>query len=252
MSSRTAPLRRGTAGGGCREVAVRLLNAFELRVDGQPIDLPMSARRLLAFLALRGRALQRVHVAGTLWIDMSEERAFANLRSTLWRVNQRGYRVVDANGSRLSLAGNVRVDLHDAKDQARRLLNGDDGEIPVLDTLAFAGEILPDWYDDWILIERERFRQLVLHGLEALGERLLRLGRYGEAADVALAAVASEPLRESSHRLLIRIHIAETNPSEAVREYRLYRRLLHDQLGLEPSSTLRDLLHDFDAAVTAE
>ncbi len=80
----------------------------------------------------------------------------------------------------------MRVDLHDAKDQARRPLNGDDGEIPVLDNLAFAGEILPDWYDDWLLIERERFRQLVPHGLETLGERLMRLERYGEAADVRL------------------------------------------------------------------
>jgi DNA-binding SARP family transcriptional activator len=252
VSTRATSLRRGTAGEECRDVLVRLLNAFELRVNGEPIDLPLSGRRLLAFLALRGRALQRVHVAGTLWINMSEERAFANLRSTLWRVNHRGYRVVDADGSRLSLAGNVRVDLNDAKDQARRLVNGGGEEIPVFDNLAFAGEILPDWYDDWVLIERERFRQLVLHGLEALGERLLRLGRYGEAADVALAAVASEPLRESAHRLLIRIHIAEKNPSEAVREYRLYRGLLGDQLGLEPSSTLRELVRDFDAAATAE
>lgn len=228
---------------------MRLLNAFELRVNGKPIDLPMSARRLLAFLALRGGPIQRVHVAGTLWIDVDEERAFANLRSTLWRVNHCGHRLVEADGGTLRFSGDVRVDLHDAKDQARRLLNDDDGEIPALDSLAFAGEVLPDWYDEWVLIERERFRQLALHGLEALSERLLRRGRYGEAADVALAAVANEPLRESPHRLLIRIHLAEQNLSEAVREYNLYRRLLNDQLGLEPSSTLRSLLQGFNGAM---
>lgn len=240
-------LRREDPNGRHRDVTVRLLNAFELRVDGEPIELPMSARRLLAFLALSGRPTQRVHVAGTLWIDAVEDRAFANLRSTLWRVNSCGHRVVDADGGMLRLSEDVRVDLRDAESQARRLLS-DDGEIPAVGNLSFAGEVLPDWYDEWVLLERERFRQLALHGMEALGERLLRRRRYGEAADVALAAVASDPLRESAHRLLIRIHIAEQNPSEAVREYKLYRHLLNDQLGLEPSATLHSLMRQLGKA----
>jgi DNA-binding SARP family transcriptional activator len=50
--------------------------------------------------------------------------------------------------------------------------------------------------------------------------------------------VAAEPLRESAHRALIRIHLAEGNPAEAIRQYRLYRRLAFDGLGITPSAEM--------------
>jgi DNA-binding SARP family transcriptional activator len=102
--------------------------------------------------------------------------------------------------------------------------------------------LLPDWYDDWVLMERERHRQLSLHALEALAEKLIAVAQHGRAIGVALAAVANEPLRESAHRILIRAHLAEGNVGEAVRQYRLYRRLLRRQLGLDPSPQMEALV----------
>ena len=107
---------------------------------------------------------------------------------------------------------------------------------------ALTGELLPDWYDDWLLIEREKYRQLRLHALEALATQLTALARYGEAAETALTAIAGEPLRESAHRVLIRVHLAEGNPSEALRHYRLFRELLLTELGLEPSEQIAELV----------
>ncbi len=66
--------------------------------------------------------------------------------------------------------------------------------------------------------------------------------RYGEAAQAGIAAIAAEPLRESAHRALIRVHLAEANPCEALRQYRLFSQMLRDQLGLEPSAQLRELV----------
>jgi DNA-binding SARP family transcriptional activator len=110
-----------------------------------------------------------------------------------------------------------------------------------LSEFTLVGELLPDWYDDWVLLERERYRQLSLHALEALADRLTGLARFGEAADAALAAIAGEPLRESGHRALIRVHLAEGNPSEALREYDRFRQML-DGLGLAPSPRLEELV----------
>ncbi|HEX7245277.1 MAG TPA: BTAD domain-containing putative transcriptional regulator [Solirubrobacterales bacterium] len=218
------------------------MNAFELRCGERPVDLPMSARRLLAFLALRGCPTERVHVAGALWLDVSEERANANLRSALWRLRRPGHRVVESRGTRLALAAHMRVDVHRAEGQARRLIADAEPRPLRLDALELEGELLPGWYEDWVLLERERFRQLALHGLEALGERLVAAGRYAEAADVALCAVAREPLRESAHRLLIRVHLAEGNRSEALRGYRIFSELTERQLGVPPSPELRSLV----------
>jgi hypothetical protein len=67
-----------------------------------------------------------------------------------------------------------------------------------------SADLLPGWYDDWVLSEAEDWRQLRLHALEALADRLTATGRWGEAADAAGAAVRAEPLRESANAALIR------------------------------------------------
>ena len=220
-----------------------LLNAFELRCDGCPVDLPLSAQRLLAFVALHEHPLQRVYVAGTLWLDATDERAGASLRSSLWRLNRPGRPLVEATATHLRLAPDIEVDLRRALRLARRLLDGSADAADIDAGRATLGaELLPDWYDDWLVFERERFRQLSLHALEALAERLGRDGDHARGLEAALAAVRSEPLRESAHRVLIRLHLAEGNRCEALRQYELCRRLLRDKLGVEPSPELDRLL----------
>jgi DNA-binding SARP family transcriptional activator len=126
---------------------------------------------------------------------------------------------------------------------ANRLLDSsDDCSDIVLSHEPLCGELLPDWYEDWVLLERERLQQLRLHALDALTERLISLERYGQAVQVGLKSVQEEPLRESPHRLLVRIHLTEGNLSEAVREFGRYRELLNAELGVEPSERMSSLL----------
>jgi DNA-binding SARP family transcriptional activator len=216
-------------------VEIRLMDGFELVCYGVPVPCPLTAQRLLAFLGLHDRPLQRLFVAGKLWTDSTEERALASLRSAIYRANRPVAALIRVVDSRLSLGADVRVDVREASAHAHALIEGEEEcrAGPLLD-----GELLPDWYDDWLIIERERFRQLRLHGLEALSRRLLEHRRYGEAAEAALSAIAGEPLRESAHRALIRVHLAEGNASEALRHFELFRRMLHDELGLAPSPQL--------------
>jgi DNA-binding SARP family transcriptional activator len=225
------------------EISLSLLEAFELRCDDQLVSLPLSAQRLLAFVALHEHPLVRVYVAGTLWIDASDERAGASLRSSLWRLNRPGHHLVDATTTHLHLAPGIEVDLRRGFALARRLLDGtaDTNDLETAEA-ALVGELLPDWYDDWLVFERERFRQVSLHALEALAERLVRAGQLSRALEAALWAVRSEPLRESAHRALIRVHLAEGNRCEALRQYELCTRLLRARLGVEPSSQLNELL----------
>jgi DNA-binding SARP family transcriptional activator len=225
------------------DVQLSLLEAFELRCDGEPVPLPPNAQRLLAFLALRTRPVLRGHVAGMLWLDAAEGRAIANLRSSLWRLRRPGLHLVDAGTDQLRLAPELRVDFQEGEALARRLLDGTDGvEGDSLDWAPLAAELLPDWYDDWVLIERERYRQLGLHALEALAEHHLAARRCQPALQAALAAVSGEPLRESAHRILIQVHLAEGNSSEAIRQYRFYCSLIRERLGLGPSAQMRALV----------
>jgi len=117
-----------------------------------------------------------------------------------------------------------------------------------LDTARYPGELLPDWYDDWVHLEREQLRELRLHALETLGDRLMSYGRYGEAVEAALPVLRLEPLHDSAHRLLIRIHLAEGNNAEALRQYNGYRRRLLETLRLEPSHQMDELVRDVTVA----
>jgi len=222
-----------------QEPRLALLSGFELRCNGERVDVPLSAQRLLAFLALHDRPLQRSYVAGVLWMDSSEERANASLRSALWRLRRPGTPLVETTGSQLALHAGLRIDLRDAVRRARALVAQDEPAAPiVLHDVSLTCDLLPDWYEDWVLVEREHFRQLRLHALERLCQRLVAAGRHAEAVEAGLAAVAGEPLRESGQWALIAAHIAEGNRAEAIRQFRSYRLALLRDLGVEPSAQL--------------
>jgi DNA-binding SARP family transcriptional activator len=207
-------------------------------------------QRLLAFLALRNRPLPRPLVAETLWPDTSDARAHASLRSALARLPVPARDAIVTTFADISLASGVEVDLHNAKATAHRLLvpgaSLDASDTDEAAIASLSADVLPDWYDDWAVIETEEWRQLRLHALEALAGHLVAAGRFGDAAAAAVAAVRAEPLRESAHAALIRVHLAEGNQSEALRAFERYRALLDSELGLEPTPRLRGLVHDLE------
>jgi DNA-binding SARP family transcriptional activator len=224
-----------------------VLGCFELRSGGQSITLPSAAQRLVAFLVLHNRPVLRTYVAASLWPDVSEQRAFGNLRSVLWRLRNNGTALVQATSTHLRLTPGVEVDFHDAAARMRRLLSEKGLDAVDVRSIKHAQELLPDQSDEWVLPERERFRQLRAHALECLCELLAEIGSFGEAVDAGLMAVKAEPLRESAHRALVRAYLAEGNAWQAVRQYHSYRILLRDEPGLEPSAAMRELLQRAEA-----
>jgi SARP family transcriptional regulator, regulator of embCAB operon len=231
---------------------ISLLGGFQLEDEGVAIVLPEGAQRLLAFLALRGRLVRRPVAAGTLWPVATEGRASSSLRTALARLPDSAGAAVTATARELGLSHRVSVDLWDSRALAHQLLAPPGSSAPSDPepeaVSALSAALLPDWYEEWVLVEAEDWRQLRLHALEALAQRLTAQGRYGDAAAAALAAVRVEPLRESPRAALIRVHIAEGNPSEAMREFARYGELLMLELGVEPTQRLRALVAELASA----
>jgi DNA-binding SARP family transcriptional activator len=214
-----------------------LLGSFELSYNDTPVPVPLPVQRLLAFLALRDHPAQRQFVACTLWLDTSDARAQGSLRSALWSLRRSAPGSVESTSRGLQLAVDVAVDLREASALAKRLLDrATSVDLAEADLTSLLDDLLPDWYDDWVVMERERFRRLRVYALEALAERLVATGEFARAADAALAAVRGEPLRESAYRALIRVYLAEGNRAQAVLQYESFRKLLADTLALEPTA----------------
>jgi len=234
--------------GGSSHARVSLLNGFELEVgDGhRPTAvsaLPRSLQRLVAHLGLTGRP-GRTAIAGQLWPDVPEEHAQGSLRSVLWRLQKAVPGLVTTWNGTLRLADGVAVDVQELDAWSRRVLerHGDIDSISAPPG-GMHGELLPGWYEDWVLLERERVRQMRMHGLERLAERLACAGRFGEAVEAAQAVVLAEPLRESGHRALIRVHLAEGNIVEALRQYEIFRAMLADELHVQPTPLMEALIY---------
>jgi SARP family transcriptional regulator, regulator of embCAB operon len=227
---------------------VMLLDGFGLFWGRALLRVPRASQRLVAFLALHSGMVRRAAVAGSLWPNASERHAYANLRQALARLQSTARKALAASKLELGLAEGVTVDIRHARALACRLLDPaltlEQSELGTAAVGVLSAELLPDWYDDWALLEAEDWRSLRLHALEALAGRLTAAGRWGEASGAARAVVRAEPLRESGHAALIQVHLAEGNQSEAVRQFASYRALLRAELGLEPTARLRRLVPD--------
>jgi DNA-binding SARP family transcriptional activator len=221
-----------------------LLGAWRLSRAGHILSVGANGQRLFALLALRGPC-ERSYAAGVLWPDRSESQAHGNLRATLSRLHRRGLAepLHCANGS-LSLRHDMSVDVWSLTGTASAVLDGSSTGAGWPTVRALAGDdLLVGWYDEWLLLERDRLRQMRLHALEALSGQLVAAGEMPAAVHAALAAVAVDPLRESAHQALIRAHLAEGNRVEALRQLARLRDVLREELGVEPSVRAVDLLH---------
>ncbi|MFD8197555.1 bacterial transcriptional activator domain-containing protein [Streptomyces wuyuanensis] len=109
-------------------------------------------------------------------------------------------------------------------------------------------ELLPGWAEDWLLLERDRWDQTRVYALESLSRQLPRDGHYLPALQSALAAIAVDSLRETAHRLVVEVHMAEGNVASAVTRYPDYRVPLQRELKVEPSLQMTQLLRDLPPA----
>jgi DNA-binding SARP family transcriptional activator len=186
--------------GGSVEAALTLTGEFELVITGRRFSIPHTAERVLAYLALVDRPVSRTRMAGTLWQDATGHRAAKNLRTALWNPHRAGADLVSTSDDRLRLSPNVAAQLTDL---ARTLICEPTAHaLDKLPVLVQHTDLLPDWDEDWVIVDRERYRLLRLQALESAAQALRDQHRWGEALLAALAAAHSDPLRESARRLL--------------------------------------------------
>src|SRR5215469_4299859 len=226
--------------------AVLLFGGPYVIINGTRLEVPDGSKRLLVFVALGNGAVDRRYAAGSLWPTVTDERAAGNLRSALWRLRGAGIDLVDTDKQGLMLRPGTIVDVSVVWEWARRLTDGTatQDDLCAVNWRNTSIDLLPGWYEDWIIFECERIRQRLMHALETLSRQLAAAGRFTEAVEAAISAVSADPLRESANRVLIEAHLAEGNLIEARRAYERYGEIVGRELGVRPGEELRELLRD--------
>lgn len=219
---------------------LRLLGCWQLARDGAPHRVGLRQQKLIAALALLGPR-PRGFLAGLLWPDSTEERATGSLRVTVHKIRHELAGLLAEDSGPLRLADQVRVDVTELRNGVEAIRAGAEVGPGVVDLL-YAGELLPGMYDDWLLFEQERLRQLRISALEALARRHLGEGQPDAAVIAAMHAAAIEPLRESANALVIRGQLGSGNLAGARRTLDEFRHRLATELGLVPSPGLERLV----------
>jgi DNA-binding SARP family transcriptional activator len=226
---------------------LELFGAWHLWRAGADYEMRSREQRLVAVLALQGRR-RRSYLAGILWPDSTEARAGASLRAAICRTDQNAPGLLLHDHHEVGLDPALRVDVRDFSEYVWRLCTTHKpAPAPDEDPREFLrllrhGDLLPGWYDDWVIYERARLQQLQVQALEVAADRMLTRGQLTAAFIAASAAVTIEPLRESAQRTLIRIHLHNGNYHAALRDYREFRLRLRRELGIAPSSQMLALV----------
>jgi DNA-binding SARP family transcriptional activator len=196
---------------------------------------PDGSKRLLAYVALHRRPVERLCAAGVLWPRHSDSRAPGNVRTALWRLSGIGVPVLTVDKYTLAARDDLVLDIDVVSVWAARL-----GGRPAPEGLnavtvgSHRLELLPGWCDEWAISERERPRQVILHAMEAQSRHMARRDRCAEAVQAAMMAVGADPLHESAQRVPIESHLAGGNRTEALRAFATYRTFLHREVGADP------------------
>jgi predicted ATPase/DNA-binding SARP family transcriptional activator/uncharacterized protein HemY len=219
---------------------------------------------LLAYLACyAARSHPREELVDLLWPDTEPEAGRSSLRTALSALRQLlepsgivpgSVLVADRTVVRLD-PKTVSVDLADLDTALRSAASATDPalRIPFLlraDEL-YRGPLLPGFYDDWALRERDRWEQAFIGGLHSLVKALEQTGDLRRATEYAQRAVSVNPVLEESHRHLIRLYAAAGEPAAAMRQFEELTAILDREFGGKPSATTRALiesLHQSEAA----
>jgi non-specific serine/threonine protein kinase len=102
----------------------------------------------------------------------------------------------------------------------------------------YRGELLPGYFEEWILPERLRLHEAFLQALGQLATLRERAGDLQGALQYANRTVSADPLREESHQELIRLLALSGQPAAARRQYQELEQMLGRELGIAPAPSI--------------
>ena len=226
---------------------MRLLGGFSLAWDEMPPPPIASqpARSLFAYLIThRNRPHTRALLAGIFWPDLPDSQARRRLSQALWQIG----RVLQSLSGPTSflLAGAETVQFNAASAywlDVEAFEKSADQEAVAL----YRGDFLAGFYDDWMVVERERLRERYLAVLGRLLALCRREGAYEEALGYAHRWVAENPLDEEGHREVMRLCFLLGRRGEAAQQYECCRAILAAELGIEPAAATTALHREIAA-----
>jgi non-specific serine/threonine protein kinase len=217
-----------------------LFGSPEFRRDGKVLPLLVTRKTLslLAFLLLHQRSTHsREKLAALLWGDASDQQARHSLRTALATLRKElGFELFVADRETVQINPDITIWV-DALELQKNANTASKGEIRNLqDTIAlYRGDLLADFYDNWVLRERETYQAVYLDLLLRMTQLMRSRSDYFGAISYAEMILENDSVNERAYQHLIFCHLANGDRDAALRQYEKCRRVLNEELAVEPS-----------------
>ena len=249
-------------------LTLSVLGEVQVLKDDVPIQAFESdkVRALLAYLAVEAaHAHRRETLIGLLWPDYPEQAARHNLRQALFNLRlalgdhaaRPPYLLITRDAIQFNRESDYSLDLDrfNAHFSAWEKNQGREGVapsslIPSLEEMVqlYRGEFLEHFFlgdsaefEEWILVQRETWHRRVMSALIYLAHHYELHGDYQTARRYALRQLGLDPWREEAHGQMMRVLALDGQRSAALAQYEHCRRVLAEELGVEPSPQTREL-----------
>ena len=216
---------------------IYLLGRFEVQTNGEPVELPSRpAQMLLAYLALQPEIQhRRDKVAGRLWPESAESNAKANLRHALWKLRQSiGEDMIEADRSSLKLS-QKKTEQIDALQLETWAEEATRAEEWIQWAALYKGELLPGWYEEWVVRERERLEALFQRHMPTALEAMVDEQRWDSVLKWSERWIALGHVPEHAYRALMTAHAVLGDSAAVAATYERCAKALRSELGVEPS-----------------
>jgi DNA-binding SARP family transcriptional activator len=225
-----------------------MLGHYLVQVGGRSVELPgRPVQLLLAYLAIHsGKAQPREHLAALFWPDSTPENGRGNLRHALWQLRKalgEGEHCLEADDFSITFLASDEcvVDVAILERDAATLHSEEE---LMAAAAVYDGDLLPGFYEPWVVLERERLEAVFEHKMELLLGQLLDAGRYTAAIGAAERWIALGTAPEPAYRVLMTAHARLGHTSHVLTAYARCRDTLRESLGLAPSTETDRLLRD--------
>lgn len=226
------------------ELRLECLGGMQITRDGAPLTgfVSVKAPALLCYLAITGRPQFRLVLAGLLWGDLPEEDAGANLRKALSNLRDLAgdHLIITPHMVTFDRTSAYWLDVEAFLSLSTRSLPTD---LPDLHAAAelYRGDFLDGFYvrhapmfEEWVLGQREGLRGLAGHVLKRLAGYYAGTGELDLAIDYTARLLTLDPWQEEAHRQMMALLARRGARSAALAQYETCRRLLKEELGVEP------------------
>jgi DNA-binding SARP family transcriptional activator len=235
---------------------VRSLGSDEIRLDAEilPNSAWKSARaKALFYFILDQGKVKRDDIAFEFWPDFSKAKVNSNFHATLWRVrNALGSKhIISFDGESYSI--NPQVDLfYDVAEYEEILHMLEAPTLTIYERRNLSQQAIDMYQGDflisvdmaWCDMRRTELRKANLDLLIQFAEIEVELQHFEEASELYEQAIALEPYQDQLHMALMDCLVKMKSPTAAKAHYRQYKRILKDELGIEP---LEELQRFYDA-----